>query len=56
MIPLVIDCGAALSDTQARQALHDSYARAMVISSQHGYSLDIKVKRLVERLRHHMRK
>ena len=56
MIPLAIDCGAAFSDTQARQALHDRYARTMVISSQRGYSLDIKVKRLVERLRRDVRK
>jgi uncharacterized RDD family membrane protein YckC len=54
-IPLAIDCGAALSDTQLRQALHDRYAKTMVISSRRGYSLDIKIKRLVEKTRRNMR-
>ncbi|WP_017315692.1 RDD family protein [Mastigocladopsis repens] len=55
LIPLAIDCGAALSDTQQRQALHDRYAKTMVVSSHRGYSLDIKVKRLVEKGRRNMR-
>ncbi|MGH8000390.1 MAG: RDD family protein [Brasilonema sp.] len=54
-IPLAIDCGAALSDTQLRQALHDRYVKTMVISSRRGYSLDIKVKRFVDKLRRNMR-
>ncbi|MEC4813018.1 MAG: RDD family protein [Scytonema sp. PMC 1069.18] len=56
MIPLAIDCGKALSDPQWRQAFHDRYARTVVISSRRGYSLDIKVKRLVEKVQHNMRK
>jgi uncharacterized RDD family membrane protein YckC len=55
VIPLAIDCGAAFSDPQIRQALHDRYARTMIVSSRRGYSLDIKVKRLVEKLRRDMR-
>ncbi|ARV59527.1 hypothetical protein BZZ01_13615 [Nostocales cyanobacterium HT-58-2] len=55
LIPLAIDCGAALSDTQLRQALHDRYAKTIVVSSRRGYSLDIKVKRLVEKTRRNMR-
>ncbi|MBP5971407.1 RDD family protein [Brasilonema sp. CT11] len=54
-VPLAIDCGAALSDTQLRQALHDRYAKTMVVSSRRGYSLDIKIKRLVEKRRRNMR-
>jgi uncharacterized RDD family membrane protein YckC len=56
VIPLAIDCGAALSDTQMRQALHDRYAGTMIVSSRRGYSLDIKIKRLVEKTRRNMRK
>jgi uncharacterized RDD family membrane protein YckC len=54
--PLVIDCGAAFYDTQLRQALHDRYARTVIVSSRRGYSLDIKVKRIVEKIRRNMRR
>lgn len=56
VLPLAIDCSAAFSNTQTRQAWHDRYARTMIVSSQRGYSLDIKVKRLVETLRQNVRK
>ncbi|WGV26077.1 RDD family protein [Halotia branconii] len=56
VLPLAIDCGAALSDNQLRQALHDRYAGTFLVSSRRGYSLDIKVKRLVENLRRHVRR
>jgi uncharacterized RDD family membrane protein YckC len=56
VIPLAIDCGAALSDTQMRQTLHDRYAGTFVVSSRRGYSLDIKIKRLVETLRRNVRR
>ncbi len=56
VLPLAIDCGAALSDTQLRQALHDRYAGTFLVSSRRGYSLDIKVKRLVENLRRNVRR
>ncbi|BAZ21824.1 RDD domain-containing protein [Kalymmatonema gypsitolerans NIES-4073] len=55
LIPLAIDCGAAFSDTQLRQALHDRYVKTMVVSSRRGYSLDIKIKKLVEKARINMR-
>ncbi|WP_066383816.1 MULTISPECIES: RDD family protein [unclassified Anabaena] len=56
VIPLAIDCGAALSDTQMRQALHDRYAGTFIVSSRRGYSLDLKIKRLVETLRRNVRR
>ena len=56
VIPLAIDCGAAFSDTQMQQALHDRASGTMIVSSRRGYSLDIKVKRLVEMMRHNVRK
>ncbi len=40
VLPLGIDCGAAFSETQMRQAFHDRYAKTMIVSSQRGYSLD----------------
>jgi uncharacterized RDD family membrane protein YckC len=56
VIPLAIDCGAALSDTQMRQALHDRYAGTFIVSSRRGYSLDLKIKRLVGTLRRNVRR
>ncbi|MBD2346701.1 RDD family protein [Anabaena subtropica] len=56
VIPLAIDCGAAFSDTQMRQAWHDRYASTFIVSSRRGYSLDLKVKRLVETLRRNVRR
>jgi uncharacterized RDD family membrane protein YckC len=56
VLPLAIDCGTAFSDTQMRQALHDRYTGTFIVSSRRGYSLDIKVKRLVENLRRNVRR
>ncbi len=50
LLPLVIDGGAALSDTQMGQAFHDRFFKTVIGSSRRGYSLDIKVKRVVERV------
>lgn len=56
LLPLAIDCGSALSDSLMRQALHDRYARTIIVSSRRGYSLDLKVKRLVEKLQRNVRR
>lgn len=56
VLPLAIDCGSAFSDTQLRQALHDRYAGTFIVSSRRGYSLDIKIKRLVETLQRNVRR
>jgi hypothetical protein len=55
ILPLAIDCGTAVSDTQLRQALHDRYARTIIVSASRGYSLDIKVKRMLETLQRNVR-
>jgi uncharacterized RDD family membrane protein YckC len=56
LLPLVIDCGVAYSDPEMRQALHDRYAKTIIISSQRGYSLDLKIRRLVENLQRNVRR
>lgn len=56
LIPLAIDCGLALGDPQGRQAIHDRLARTIIISTQRGYSLDLKVKRLVAQVRSRVRR
>lgn len=55
ILPLAIDCGTAVSDTQLRQALHDRYARTIIVSARRGYSLDIKIKRMLETLQRNVR-
>ncbi len=56
LIPLIIDCGAAFSDSLRRQALHDRLARTIIVSSDRGYSLDLKVKRLVDNWQRNVRR
>ncbi|MFH7026973.1 MAG: RDD family protein [Heteroscytonema crispum UTEX LB 1556] len=56
LLPLAIDCSTAFSDNQLRQALHDRYAGTMIVSSRRGYSLDLKIKRLVETVRQNVRR
>jgi uncharacterized RDD family membrane protein YckC len=56
LLPLAIDCGTAFSDAQMRQALHDRYCGTFIVSSRRGYSLDIKVKRLVDNMRRNVRR
>ncbi|MBD2520488.1 RDD family protein [Nostoc sp. FACHB-973] len=56
VFPLAIDCGTALSDVQMRQALHDRFCGTFIVSSRRGYSLDIKIKKLVENIRRNVRR
>lgn len=44
--PLAADCGAALTD-ENQQALHDRLARSLVVASRRGFSLDLRVKKLL---------
>jgi uncharacterized RDD family membrane protein YckC len=56
VLPLAIDCGSAFYDQQMRQALHDRYAGTTIVSSRRGYSLDIKIKRIVENIQRNVRR
>lgn len=56
MVPLAIDCGIALADTPLRQTFHDRITRTVMVTTRRGYSLDIKVKRLLAEVRHYMRR
>lgn len=46
-IPLLIDCGLAFLDDEFRQAWHDRIARTVIIQTRRGYSLDIKVRKIL---------
>lgn len=47
ILPLAIDCGMAMSETDWRQAFHDRLACTLMVPTRRGYSLDLKVKRLL---------
>lgn len=45
-VPLALDCCLAWTEN-SQQAFHDRFAGTVVVGSRRGYSLDLKVKRLV---------
>lgn len=54
--PVLVDCGLALSDEEFSQAFHDRLADTMVIQSARGFSLDLKLKKLLGQIQENMRK
>lgn len=46
-IPLGLDCGVAYANPSLGQAFHDQIAGTYVVQSRLGYSLDIKLKKIV---------
>ncbi len=53
-VPLIIDCAAALTTPLTRQTLHDRLAQSIVVQTDRGFSLDLKIKRLLEHTRRRM--
>ncbi|MGE5656293.1 MAG: RDD family protein [Actinomycetota bacterium] len=57
MLPLALDGGVALADSQRYpQAFHDRLARTIVVGTSRGYSLDIKLKKLLDQLQRNVRR
>lgn len=54
-IPLLADCGPAFADEEYRQAFHDRLARTVVAQTRRGYSLDLKVKKLIAQSKRRMK-
>jgi uncharacterized RDD family membrane protein YckC len=54
--PLAVDCGIALADEENQQAFHDRIAQTAVIQTRRGYSLDLRLKKLVAQVRRRMQK
>lgn len=48
-IPLAVDCGAAFTD-ESQQAFHDRIAQTIVIQTRRGFSLDLRLKKLVAQI------
>jgi len=54
-IPLLVDCSAAFTDPEYRQAFHDRVARTAMIQTRRGYSLDLKLKKIIDQASSRMR-
>jgi uncharacterized RDD family membrane protein YckC len=46
LCPLLVDCGLALSDEEFQQAFHDRMAGTLIVQTQRGFSLDLRLRRL----------
>lgn len=57
LLPLAIDCSVAFTDTaRFPQAFHDRLGGTIVVGTRRGYSLDIKVKRLLDQVHSNVRR
>jgi uncharacterized RDD family membrane protein YckC len=54
--PLLADCAMALADEQFNQAFHDRLAGTLIIQTQRGFSLDIRLRRLWLQVKKKIRK
>ena len=54
--PLLIDCGAAFADEQWSQAIHDRAAETVIVPTRRGFSLDLRLKRLITQLQQNWRR
>jgi uncharacterized RDD family membrane protein YckC len=54
--PLSIDCGIAIADEQLDQAFHDRLAETIAVQTERGYSLDLRIKKLLAQIKRNMRK
>ena len=55
-IPLLVDCLAAFIDEEFNQALHDRFTDTIVVPTQRGFSLDLRLKKLFAELKRNMQK
>lgn len=56
VVPLALDLGLAIADSLNQHALHDRLAGTSVIQSSRGYSLDLKLKRLLAEVSRRVKK
>ncbi|MGB0563855.1 MAG: RDD family protein [Spirulinaceae cyanobacterium] len=54
--PLLVNCAIAYTDEKFNQALHDRLFDTVMIQTKRGYSLDIRVRDLLDDLQYRMRK
>ena len=46
--PLIIDCGLAIGDEEYNQAFHDKISNTIVIQTKRGFSLDLRLKKIIK--------
>lgn len=54
--PLAVDCGVALGDAESQQAFHDRIAKTFIIQTRRGFSLDLRLKKIVAQVRQRVQK
>ena len=54
--PVMIDCFLALFDEQLNRAFHDRVAETITIQTERGFSLDLRLKKLLVTIQRNMRK
>ncbi len=55
-VPLLVDCLAALVDADFNQALHDRFTDTVIVPTQRGFSLDLRLKKIFAELKKNMQK
>jgi len=56
LVPLGVDASIAYNDPAQSQTAHDRYGKTCIVESRRGYSLDVKIRRLVAQLRTRVRR
>jgi uncharacterized RDD family membrane protein YckC len=56
LTPLAIDCSLALLDEEFNNAFHDRLAETAIAQTQRGFSLDLRIKKIVVQIQRSMRK
>jgi hypothetical protein len=56
ILPLIANGSTAFVDEDYRQAFHDRFAGTFMVQTRRGYSLDLKVKKLLDRASHFVRR
>ena len=54
--PLLVDCAFALIDEEFNLAFHDRLAQTSIVQTQRGFSLDLRIKKIVAQIQRSMRK
>ena len=56
VIPLFIDCVMAITDEELNQAFHDRLAETIMIQTKRGFSLDLRLRKLVTEIQRNLKK
>jgi hypothetical protein len=56
LAPLLIDCSLALLDEENNLAFHDRVAQTLMIQTERGFSLDLRLKKIFGQIQRNMRK